>query len=171
MLPLEQILDEHGDAVFSFLLQLSRSEPDARDLFQDLWRRLVENPGLLAEARDPRAFLLHLGRNQFIDWTRRRSARTRAHEGSHAQSDIAGLFEPTHHPDETAFREALDRALGQLPEDQRIVVHLKLWEGLTFDAIAQLLDISPNTAASRYRYGVDKLRTLLRPLYNELHTP
>jgi RNA polymerase sigma-70 factor (ECF subfamily) len=58
-----------------------------------------------------------------------------------------------------------------LPEDQRIVAHLKLWEGLTFDAIAQLLDISPNTAASRYRYGVDKLRTLLRPLYNELHTP
>ena len=171
MLPLEQILDEHGDAVFSFLLQLSRSEADARDLFQDLWRRLVENPRLLAEARDPRAFLLHLARNQFIDLTRRRSARTRAHEASQAPPDLAGLFEPAHRPDEDAFREALDRALGQLPEDQRIVVHLKLWEGLTFDAIATLLDLSPNTTASRYRYGVDKLRTLLRPLYDEIRTP
>jgi RNA polymerase sigma-70 factor (ECF subfamily) len=171
MLPLEQILDEHGDAVFSFLLQLSRSEPDARDLFQDLWRRLVENPRLLAEARDPRAFLLYLARNQFIDLTRRRNARTRAHEASQAQPEIADLFEPSHHPDETAFRKALDLALGQLPEDQRTVLHLKLWEGLTFDAIAQLLDLSPNTAASRYRYGVDKLRTLLRPLYDEIRTP
>jgi RNA polymerase sigma-70 factor (ECF subfamily) len=48
------------------------------------------------------------------------------------------------------------------------VVHLKLWEGLTFEAIARLLDIPPNTAASRYRYGIDKLRTRLRPLYEEI---
>ncbi len=168
---LEQILDEHGDAVFSFLLQLTRSEPDARDLFQELWRRLVENPRLLASARDPRAFLLQSARNQFIDLTRRRDARSRAHERSRIPDEFAALFQPTHDPDEAAFRQALDSALGELPEDQRTVVHLKLWEGLTFEAIAQLLDLSPNTAASRYRYGVDKLRTLLRPLYDELRTP
>jgi len=52
-----------------------------------------------------------------------------------------------------------------------MVVHLKLWESLTFDAIATLLDLSPNTTPSRYRYGVDKLRTLLRPLYDEIRTP
>jgi RNA polymerase sigma-70 factor (ECF subfamily) len=59
-------------------------------------------------------------------------------------------------------------ALGELPEEQRAVVHLKLWEGLTFEAIAGALDISPNTAASRYRYGLDKLRYRLRPLYEEM---
>jgi RNA polymerase sigma-70 factor (ECF subfamily) len=55
-----------------------------------------------------------------------------------------------------------------LPAEQREVVHLKLWEGLTFDQIAQLLDIPANTAASRYRYGLDKLRECLRPLYDEV---
>jgi len=55
-----------------------------------------------------------------------------------------------------------------LPEDQRAVVHLKLWENLTFEQIATTLEISPNTAASRYRYGLDKLRALLRPLYDEI---
>jgi RNA polymerase sigma-70 factor, ECF subfamily len=58
--------------------------------------------------------------------------------------------------------------LGELPADQRAVLHLKLWEGLTFEQIAAALEISPNTAASRYRYGLDKLRRLLRPLYDEI---
>ena len=62
----------------------------------------------------------------------------------------------------------MDRALGQLPDEQRAVVHLKLWEVLTFEAVAEALDISPNTAASRYRYGIDKLREVLRPLYSEI---
>ena len=52
--------------------------------------------------------------------------------------------------------------------DQRAVLHLKLWAGLTFEEIAVALEISPNTAASRYRYGIDKLRHLLRPLYDEI---
>ena len=59
-------------------------------------------------------------------------------------------------------------ALGELPEEQRAVVHLKLWAGLTFEEIAAALEIPPNTAASRYRYGLDKLRAQLRPLYEEI---
>jgi RNA polymerase sigma-70 factor (ECF subfamily) len=78
------------------------------------------------------------------------------------------LFATHADPDESAFRLGLAEALGDLPEDQRSVVHLKLWEGLTFEAIARLLDIPPNTAASRYRYGIDKLRARLRPLYEEI---
>jgi RNA polymerase sigma-70 factor (ECF subfamily) len=45
---------------------------------------------------------------------------------------------------------------------------LKLWERQTFEQIAATLDISPNTAASRYRYALDKLRERLRPIYEEL---
>ena len=44
----------------------------------------------------------------------------------------------------------------------------KLWEGLTFEAIAEACGIPLNTAASRYRYGLDKLRARLRPLYEEI---
>jgi len=77
-------------------------------------------------------------------------------------------FAPAADPDEQAFRDAFASALGQLPDEQRAVVHLKLWEGLTFEQIAAALDIPPNTAASRYRYGLDKLRERLRPLYEEL---
>jgi len=72
--------------------------------------------------------------------------------------------------DTKTFRAALDAALADLPPDQRAVVHLKLWEGLTFERIAENLDIPLNTAASRYRYGLDKMRERLRPLYAEIKT-
>jgi RNA polymerase sigma-70 factor (ECF subfamily) len=49
------------------------------------------------------------------------------------------------------------------------VVHLKLWEGLTFEEIAAALETSANTAASRYRYGIDKMRARLRPFYDEIN--
>ena len=65
-----------------------------------------------------------------------------------------------------AFGQALERA--QLFDEQRTVAQLKLWEGLTFEEIAEAQDIPMNTAASRYRYALDKLRTLLRPIYGEL---
>ena len=65
------------------------------------------------------------------------------------------------------FRRALTVALRELPAEQRAVVHLKLWEEMTFEQIAQSLEIPVNTAASRYRYGLDKLRDRLRPLYEE----
>jgi RNA polymerase sigma-70 factor (ECF subfamily) len=62
----------------------------------------------------------------------------------------------------------LSSALVELPEEQRAAVHLRLWEGMKFEEIAELLGISLNTVASRYRYAIDKLRQRLRPLYNEI---
>jgi RNA polymerase sigma-70 factor (ECF subfamily) len=97
---------------------------------------------------------------------RRRSSRQKHHE-RFATEKIA-LFAESADPDEQSFRIELSAALGELPSEQREVMYLKLWEGLTFEQIASMMDISPNTAASRYRYGLDKLRSLLRPLYEEI---
>jgi RNA polymerase sigma-70 factor (ECF subfamily) len=63
--------------------------------------------------------------------------------------------------DRPAERLALEQALQQLPAEQREVVHLKVWEGMTFQEIADLTGESLNTAASRYRYATDKLRSIL----------
>jgi RNA polymerase sigma-70 factor (ECF subfamily) len=68
-------------------------------------------------------------------------------------SSYAGPDEPT--------KELVADALARVPEDQREVVILKLFEGLTFREIASVCDESIPTVASRYRYGVDKLRGLL----------
>jgi len=51
------------------------------------------------------------------------------------------------------------RRLAELPMDQREVIVLKIWNRYTFEEIGGLLDISPNTAAGRYRYGLQKIKT------------
>jgi len=56
----------------------------------------------------------------------------------------------------------LEQALQSLPPEQREVIALKVDAGLTFAEIGVSLGISPNTAASRYRYALEKLRSALR---------
>jgi RNA polymerase sigma-70 factor (ECF subfamily) len=165
-LDLERLYAEHAQALFAFLMNFTRDEDDTRDVLQEVFTKLARQPELLSGARDLRPFLLRLAHNAAIDLLRRRGTRDKYHERFGAQRVSA--FAPDDNPDERAFREALSAALGDLPEDQRAVVHLKLWENLTFEQIAEALDIPPNTAASRYRYGLDKLRAQLRPLYDEI---
>jgi RNA polymerase sigma-70 factor (ECF subfamily) len=163
---LERLYDEHAQALFGFLLNFTRDETDTRDLLQEVFVKLARQPDLLAGVRDERAFLIRLAHNAAIDLIRRRGTRERNYDQLAAET--ISLFAPASDLDEQSFRAALADALGDLPADQRAVVHLKLWEGLTFEQIATALDIPPNTAASRYRYGLDKLRARLRPLYEEI---
>ena len=163
---IERLYDEHAQAIFAFVLNLLRHEADTRDVLQDLFIKVARNPGLLEGVKEPRGFLLRLAHNLAIDLMRRRATRDRNYEQLAVERDV--LFAATDDPDQTAFAASLAEALGELPPGQRAVAHLKLWEKLTFEQIAATLDISPNTAASRYRYGIDKLRERLRLLYDEI---
>ena len=165
-LELERLYDAHAPALFGFLSNLTRCPDDTRDLLQDLFFKLAQQPELLKGVRQERTFLLRMARNAALDLARRRQ--TRLNTSDHLAADGVALFAPTPDPDERSFRAALSAALGDLPSDQREIVHLKLWEDLTFDQIAQLLDIPLNTAASRYRYGLEKLRARLQPVYDEI---
>jgi RNA polymerase sigma-70 factor, ECF subfamily len=164
----ERLYDEHAQALFAFLLNLTRDEDDTRDVLQEVFIKLARQPELLRGVRDERAFLLRLAHNAAIDLMRRRGTRDKHHEAFGADAEARSPFASADDPDEAAFRAELSAALGELPPEQRAVVHLKLWEGLTFEQIAAALSIPLNTAASRYRYGLDKLRERLRPIYEEI---
>lgn len=163
---LERLYDDHAQALFAFLLNFTRDEDDTRDVLQEVFIKLTRQAGLLDGVRDERGFLIRLAHNAAIDLMRRRGSREKHHEQFSAE--IANPFATTSDPDEQSFRAMLAEALGELPSEQRAVVHLKLWEELTFEQIATALEIPPNTAASRYRYGIDKLRARLRPIYEEI---
>jgi RNA polymerase sigma-70 factor (ECF subfamily) len=69
--------------------------------------------------------------------------------------------------DETPAERAAMHCLAQLPVDQREVIVLKIWHGCTFEEIGGLLEISPNTAAGRYRYGLQKIKNQLEGVVYE----
>jgi RNA polymerase sigma-70 factor (ECF subfamily) len=163
---IERLYDGHAPSLFAFLLNFTRDENDTRDLLQEIFVKIAREPALLDNIQNERAFLIRLAHNLAIDLIRRRQTRERTKEGFTAEA--ISVFAPANDPDEEYFRQELSVALEDLPEDQRAVVHLKLWEELTFEEIAEALEISPNTAASRYRYGLDKLRERLRPFYKEI---
>src|SRR5579859_1449148 len=163
---LKRLYDEHAQPLYAFLLNFTRDESDTRDLLQEIFVKLARDPGLLEDVLDERAFLIRLAHNAAIDLIRRRGTRERTKENMAAEP--VSPFAAAKDPDAQTFRAELAGALAELPPDQRAVVHLKLWERLTFEQIADALDIPQNTAASRYRYGLDKLRARLRPLYEEI---
>lgn len=163
---LEDLCRRHTPALFPFVLNLLRNEADAEDVLQELFVSLARNPGRLEGVRSVRPFLFRLSHNLAVDLIRSRESRARAH--SAAGVEEPRLFVPSSSPDAGADALELEVALGELPVEQRAVVHLKLWGDLTFGAIAEVLGIPANTAASRYRYGLDKLRSRLKPLYDEI---
>lgn len=161
---LAALYEEHASGLFAFLMNLTRSEADTKNALQETFCRLVRQPELASGLRQPRAFLFKVAYRVIIDQQRREATRARYVE----EADQAAILMTAADPDEATFRREVEAAMITLPTEQRAVLHLKLWEDLTFDEIARALDIPANTAASRYRYGLDKLREALRPLYEEI---
>lgn len=73
-------------------------------------------------------------------------------------------------PEETPEEQEAMRCLAELPVEQREVIVLKIWQGRTFEEIGELLQISPNTAAGRYRYGLQKIKFRLEGVEYERET-
>lgn len=148
---LGRLYDRLGVSLYRYALMILTDRAAAEDVLHDVFSRLA--------SRRPRGIVsidgyLRLAvRNACFDALRRRK---RA-----AVDDAAMLLEPAVEGVDPAERLALESALRSLRADQREVVHLKVYEGLTFQEIADLTSTSINTVAGRYRYALDKLRVAL----------
>jgi RNA polymerase sigma-70 factor (ECF subfamily) len=134
------------------------SSADAEDAVQDLFVELARGRTRLAAVTDLEAYVFTMLRNAVRRRGRRAAIDRRAvlaiAEGRRAAGGFATAAADL--PD-----DALAAAVAALPEAQREVVALKIDAGLTFAEIAAVTGTSLNTAASRYRYGLEKLRTAL----------
>jgi len=164
---LERVYRDHALALFRFLLRLTGNEADTHDALQEIFVRLARSPRLLDGVAAPRSFLFRMAHRLVIDRYRREE--TRRQTAEKAAREIPAIVEPEMSGSDTIWRrKSVAAALEALPLEQKAVVALKVWENLTFAEIAEVLDIPPNTAASRYRYALDKLREALRLLHKDL---
>jgi RNA polymerase sigma factor (sigma-70 family) len=148
-------LRRHGPAMLLLARQLVPSRADAEDVVQDAFVRFWP---ARQRANDPVAYLFACVRTSALD-RRRASTRRGRREVAAARPEAAPaapLFEAAaEHAERRAMIEA---AIAQLPEPQREVLVMKIWAKLSFPQIAAALAIPADTAASRYRYALAKLR-------------
>jgi len=161
---LGDIYDTHAPAVFAYLLNATRNYADASDILQEVFMKVAAQPQLLEGVARPRSWLIRSAHFLAMDGHRKRKRESLATTEASAEVE---LFMREDDADGEAFNAALTDALVHVPAEQRAVVHLKIWEEMTFSEIAEALGISANTAASRYRYALEKLETLLRPLHDQ----
>lgn len=148
-------LDRHGPALVLLARAWVPTRADAEDVVQEAFVRFWRSRD---RATDPTAYLFACVKRCALDWVRARGRRTRR-EAAAAKPEGESLFDG---PLEQAERRAaVAAALDTLPEAQREVLVMKVWGGLTFPQIADALGIPADTAASRFRYALSKLRERL----------
>ncbi len=142
---------KYGRKLYWFVLGMVCSSSDAEDVLQNVFLGLVRSVKKSGEIRNMRAYLYRAVRNESI-----RNQRMKRHSSGVDIDSLPLLVEAP----QSDVDEALDvsQALAKLPLEQREVVVLKLFHDMTFDEIAQMAGITLNTAASRYRYGISKMR-------------
>jgi RNA polymerase sigma-70 factor (ECF subfamily) len=142
-----------GGALFRVAFALLGARADAEDAVQEVFVGLARARPL-ASVQNLRAYLFTSLRH-----TAARIAARRRADRREPLPDALAAPQPCRITAAEAAR--LERALAALPADRREVVALKIDAGLTFREIASVLGISPNTAASRYRYALAELRDIL----------
>ncbi len=144
-----------GPGLVLFARQWVHSRADAEDIVQEafvrFWRR--------QHSIDNKALLYATVRSVALDLLRRDGRRARRE--AVAALDDEQFSEPEFEPQDEG-QQLLAAAVDRLPSEQRQVVVMKIWNELTFAEIADVLAISQNTAASRYRYALATLKKNLQ---------
>lgn len=148
----QEWLGTHGELFLLYARQQTRSEDDARDIFQDaLFEAWRKSPGRMPD----KALVLATIRRRAIDLGRRTDCRAsrerRAGDGMEHWFTIDFSRNDTH--------RQLNRAIAELPENLREVLVLRIWADLSFPDIARLTRVPVPTATSRYRYALERLRS------------
>ena len=146
----------HAPGLLLFARQQGRCEADAQDLVQEAvveaWQRQANG------APPPLALVFATIRRRAADWGRSQDRRAAREAAAHAETPECWFDSTVEDRDRSRL---IQEAMSKLQEVYREVVTLKTWGGLTFAEIAEALEIPANTAASRYRYGLEELRKAL----------
>ena len=153
---IELMWDRYASDLLAYLRSSLCSRHDAEDVLQIVFVRIVRKRHRLAQARCLDAYVYRIARNEAVRWIRQGKRAEVAKE-----MDDAWLVVPNDRDSTGDLRERLQAALARLPQAQREVIVMKIYRQKTFREISSLLDLSQGTVASRYRYGMEKLRTLL----------
>ena len=165
----EVLYRRHRGGLYRYLSRHARNPEAASDLFQEVWSKVIAS----RDRYEPRAkfqtFLYRIAHNCFVDYCRRTTVRAEVSgdgmvQGSSGQEDWQSALpapddeQPDARAEQAQASAHYRAALAELPPEQRDVFLLYEESGLSLEEIAVIMAVGPETAKSRLRYAVTKLR-------------
>ncbi len=145
---------------------LGLTHGEAEDVLQETFLILLKSPQRPLRPLEPEHYCVRSFRNRALNhrrslW-RRLTRELEVFADGHLFADGHHWFEKSSDETEQCMQTAAVDCLAALPVEQREAIVLKIWHRFTFEEIGGLLGISPNTAAGRYRYGLQKIKRELK---------
>lgn len=156
----ETLYRRHTDPLYRYLLRLCRHRDTAEDIFQDVWGKIIKSRASYRPTAKFSTFLYRVAHNCFIDHLRRNKRHANHKELQEELHSDPGE-QPETATERSLAKERLALALMDLPDEQRDAFLLHEEAGLSVDEIAAVTGSNRETAKSRLRYAVNKLRTAI----------
>ncbi|MFC5435143.1 RNA polymerase sigma factor [Rhodanobacter umsongensis] len=159
----EALYARHRGMLYRFLLRSVRDPHRSDELFQETWSRVISARTRYQPQAKFGTWLLQIAHNLIVDNARRQRPMADGDEAGAALARVATpeREQPDHALAEAERRRRLQRALEQLPHEQRVAVLLRLQQELTLEEIATVTGAGRETVKSRLRYAMTRLREVL----------
>jgi len=159
---LRQLYEKYKDDLLGLAVTLLRDRSLAEDVVHDVFVSFAGTTGSFQLSGTLKGYLSTCVANCARDRNRSRSGRDVGLDAAEAM--LCDLGDPVEHVIDGEQSRRLTLLLGRLPYEQREVVVLHLHQEMRFKEIAEALGISINTTQSRYRYGLEKLRSIMNSM-------
>lgn len=167
----EKLVKRYESKIYNHGLRLTGNSSDAMDLMQEVFLGVYRNLHRFRGDAKFSSWLFRIAHNKAVDMNRRKRLmtvvpRSNAPDAGDSLDNLPG--EARFEPDSQASKEELNRSvlamLATLPLTQRLVVEMKIYQSLTFEEIAEMQDISVNTAKTRFYAALKKLKAEMEEL-------
>ena len=159
----DALFQRHARPVHGYLCRLTGSPAAAEDLVQQTFLSLVRSRGRFLEGARVKPWLYAIATNAARDWQRRRRPEDLTAAGELPTSVPAEAPAPR----DAGLERAVQKALAQLPEGQRLPIMLHRFEGMGFAEIAEAMGLTETAVKVRAHRGYARLRELLAALREE----
>ena len=156
---LHQVYHRYKDELLTVAMSLLNHRCAAEDCVHDVFVHFAEAPADLRATRNLRGYLMRCAANHARNLLKKQKRLPEQPESPAAGAEDCDC--PTHRLIASEESARVFAALAQLPAEQREVITLHIHGQMRFREIADQLELSINTVQSRYRYGIERLRTLL----------
>jgi RNA polymerase sigma-70 factor, ECF subfamily len=166
----EVLLRRHKDKIFNFIFMKLKDRALAQDVFQDTFIKIINTlkQGNYNEEGKFLPWAMRIAHNLIIDHFRR-SSKVRMISETSSKSEDFNIFDVLHLEDENIqdviTREELEHQMVDLveylPDNQRDILKMRIFQGMSFKDIADQEDISINTALGRMRYALINIRKMI----------